>query len=437
VQSNEDLVRLGSFDGVEPALARRLTLGLYLTALLVVSCGVWGTTTPIAGAVITSGIVVVESNVKKVQHPGGGIVAEIPVKIGDRVEAGDVVLRLDETQARANLGIVVSQIVQLRGRKARLEAERDQVEVIRFPPDFLAAEDGPVVAEGEKRLFEFRRASKQGQIAQLKERVGQFREEIKGQTAQRDAKSKEVELMIEELERLEQLRRKELMATNRILSAQRDLTRLQGEWGAIVAQIARAHGQISETELQIINLDQTMQTESTKELREMEARMAELAERKVAAEDQLKRIVLRAPQSGIVHDLAVYTIGGVIGAGETVMLIVPNQDELSIEVRIATSDIDQVYVGQQATLRFPAFNQRTTPEIKGTVTRIGADLTREVQTNSSFYVARIRPDQTQREALKLLPGMPVEAFIATTERTAISYLVKPVTDQLTRAFRER
>jgi HlyD family secretion protein len=429
--------RSGGAGSLEPALAKRLGFGFFLIALLLASCGVWATTTSIAGAVIASGTVVVDSNVKKVQHPAGGIVAEIPVKNGDRVGAGDVVLRLDDTQARANLGIVSSQIVQLQGRKARLEAERDQADAIVFPSDFLAAADGLIIAEGEKRLFEFRRASKQGQTAQLKERVGQLREEIKGQTAQHEAKNAEIGLMIEELDRLEQLRKKELMATNRILSAQRDLARLKGEWGTIVAQIARAHGQISETELQILNLDQTMQTEATKELREMEARMAELAERSVAAEDQLKRVVLRAPQMGIVHDLAVHTVGGVIGAGETAMLIVPNTDELSVEVRIATSDIDQVHVGQEATLRFPAFNQRTTPEIKGTVTRVGADLTREAQTNSTFYIARIRPDESQRQALKLLPGMPVEAFISTSDRTALSYLVKPVTDQFARAFRER
>jgi len=424
--------------GLEPPLARRLVFGIALIGLLAVSCGVWATTTPIAGAVIASGLVVVENNIKKVQHPSGGIVAEILVKNGDRVSAGDVVLRLDETQARANLGIIASQLVQLTGRKARLEAERDQAAAIRFPVEFFASgEEAAAVAEGEKRLFEFRRASKRGQVAQLTERIGQFREEIKGQAAQRDAKNTEVELMIEEIERLEQLRKKELMATNRILAAQRDLTRLKGEWGALVAQTARAHGQISETELQIMALDQTMQTEATKELREMEARMAELTERKIAAEDQLKRILLRAPQTGIVHDLAVHTVDGVIGAGETVMTIVPSQDELGIEVRIAPSDIDQVHVGQEASLRFPAFNQRITPEIKGTVTRVGADLTKEAQTNTMFYVARIRADEGQREKLKLLPGMPVEAFIATGERTALSYLVKPVTDQFVRAFRER
>jgi len=428
---------LGSQSGIEPALRSRLTFAFALIGLLALSCGVWAATTPIAGAVIASGIVVVDSNIKKVQHPSGGIVALIPVKNGDRVAVGDVVLKLDDTQARANLGIVASQLVQLTGRKARLEAERDLADSVRFPAEFLAGgEDAAAIAEGEKRLFAFRRTFKKGQTAQLNERIGQIKEEIKGLTAQRLAKNSEVDLMVEELERLEVLRKKELMATNRILAAQRDLTRLKGEWGALVAQMARAQGQISEMELQIIALDQTMQTEATKEMRELEARMAELAERKIAAEDQLKRVVLGAPQAGIVHDLAVHTVGGVVGAGETVMTIVPNQDELSVEVRIATSDIDQVHIGQTATLRFPAFNQRTTPEITGTVTRVGADLTRESQTNTVFYVVRIRPEN-QREKLKLLPGMPVEAFIATGDRTALSYLVKPISDQFARAFRER
>jgi HlyD family secretion protein len=424
--------------GVEPSLRKRLLFAVGLIGLLALSCGVWATTTPIAGAVIASGIVVVDSNIKKVQHPSGGIVAAIPVKNGDRVKAGDMVLKLDDTQARANLGIVASQLVQLTGRKARLEAERDLANSIRFPPEFLAGgEEAKAIAQGEERLFKARRTFKQGQTAQLTERIGQIKEEIKGLTAQRDAKKSEVQLMVEELDRLEALRKKELMATNRILAAQRDLTRLKGEWGALIAQMARAQGQISEMQLQMIALDQTMQTEASKELRELEARMAELAERKVAAEDQLRRIVLGAPQDGVVHDLAVHTVGGVIGAGETVMTIVPVKDELSVEVRVATSDIDQVHVGQAATLRFPAFNQRLTPEIAGKVTRVGADLTRESQTNTVFYVVRIRPDESQREKLKLLPGMPVEAFIATGDRTALSYLLKPVTDQFARAFRER
>src|SRR5262245_14934461 len=200
---------IGSFGGVEPALRRRLTFAVALIALLVLSCGVWAATTSIGGAVIASGIVVVESNIKKVQHPAGGIVAQIPVKNGDPVKAGDTVLRLDDTQARANLGIVASQLVQLTGRKARLEAERDLADKIGFPTEYLAGgEEAKAVAEGEQRLFKFRRTFKQGQIAQLTERIGQIKEEIKGLSAQREAKTLEVDLMVEELDRLEGLKKK-------------------------------------------------------------------------------------------------------------------------------------------------------------------------------------------------------------------------------------
>jgi HlyD family secretion protein len=423
---------------LEPALARRLLLGVTLIILMVVSVGGWAATTPIGGAVIASGFVVVESNIKKVQHPTGGIVAEINVKNGNVVNAGDVLISLDDTQARANLGIVVSQLVQLRGRKARLEAERDQADEVRFPAGFVeSGEDAAAIMEGEKRLFEVRQSVKNGQIAQFTERIGQLNQEIKGITAQRDAKAEEVELMREELERLEIMRKKDLVPTTRTLQAQRDLTRLRGEWGANVAQIARSQGQISETELQIIGVTQNMQTDASKELREIEARIAELLERKVAAEDQLKRIYLRAPQTGFVHDLTVHTVGGVIGPGENVMTIVPTHDTLSVEARIGTSDIDQVAVGQQAVLRFPALNQRTTPEIRGTVTRIGADLTKDPQGNAVYFTLRISISDSDREAFKIVPGMPVEAFISTHERTALSYLMKPLSDQVTRAFRER
>ena len=432
------LARWRKDSSLEPALAARITAGLGLIVLLFASFGVWAATTPIAGAVIASGLVVVESNIKKVQHAAGGIVSAIYVKNGDRVTAGDILVSLDETQARANLGIVASQLVQLVARKARLEAERDRSAAIRFPADFLKmSEDAAEIAQGEKRLFDARQTAMKGQIAQLRERVGQLRQEIKGLSAQRDAKDHEVELMTEELERLEGMRKKELIPVTRTLAAQRDLTKLKGEWGSLVAQIARAQGQISETELQIINVEQTFLTEASKELREIEARIGELLERRIAADDLLKRIHLRAPQSGVVHDLSVHTVGGVIGPSETVMSVVPSQDVLSVEARIATSDIDQVSVGQKATLRFPAFNQRTTPEINGTVTRIGADLSKETQTNSVFFTARVSVDDLDTSTFKLVPGMPVEVFIATGERTALSYLVRPLTDQVTRAFRER
>ena len=438
LQTPPALATLRARSGLEPAMARRLLVGLLLVVVMVASVGGWAATTPIGGAVIASGFVVVESNIKKVQHPTGGIVALIAVKNGNLVTAGDVLVSLDDTQARANLGIVASQLVQLSGRRARLEAERDQTDHVRFPAGFvISGEDAVAIMEGERRLFEVRQSVKNGQIAQFTERIGQLRQEIKGITAQRDAKAEEVELMRDELERLEGMRKKDLVPTTRTLQAQRDLTRLRGEWGAHVAQIARSQGQISETELQIIAVTQNMQTEASKELREIEARIAELLERKVAAEDQLKRIYLRAPQTGYVHDLTVHTIGGVIGPGESVMTIVPTHETLSVEARIGTADIDQVAVGQEAVLRFPALNQRTTPEIKGTVSRIGADLTKDPQANAVYFTVRISVADNDRDAFKLVPGMPVEAFISTHERTALSYLMKPISDQVTKAFRER
>jgi HlyD family secretion protein len=276
-------------------------------------------------------------------------------------------------------------------------------------------------------------------VNQLRERVGQFRQEIIGLTAQRDAKKIEIELMKDELEKLVELRRKELIPQPRVLAAQRDLTKLQGEWGSLEAQIARSLGSISEITLQIIAVDQTVQTDANKEIREIEARLAELAERRTAAEDQLARIDIRAPQTGTVHELSVHTVGGVIAPGEQIMLIVPTQDSLAIEVRVSPIDIDQIGIGQKAVLRFTAFNQRTTPEFSAEVSRIGADITKEQQTNAFYYLVRLKISDTDTERLrkiKLVPGMPVEAFIETSHRTMASYLLKPLTDQVARAFKE-
>jgi len=421
-------------------IRRRLAVGIGLVALLAASVGGWAATARLSGYVIAQGLIVVESNVKKVQHPSGGVVGAILVKNGDRVSAADVVMRLDDTQTRANLGIIVSQLVQFTGRKARLEAERDDADAIVFPPGFVESDpEAPAVAAGERRLFEARRIAKNGQKSQLRERIGQYKVEIDGLVLQRAAKDAELQLMREELSRVTQMVVRDLLPVTRQLSAQRDVTRLEGEAGMVVSQAARTAGQISETELQIISLDQAQQSDAMKDLRETEARIAELSERRVAATDQLQRVDLKAPQSGIVHDLSVYTVGGVIGASESVMTIVPDDDVLTIEARVANIDIDQVSIGQQAVLRFVAFNQRTTPEIHGVVTRIGADISRDQQSGAVYYAVRILPldeEPEQVRKLHLVPGMPVEAYVQTAERTALSYLTKPFADQISRAFRE-
>jgi HlyD family secretion protein len=425
------------------SIRRQTVVGIAVVGVLFGGFGVWAATTALSGAVIASGQVVVETNVKKVQHPTGGVVGEIRVRDGDQVKAGDLVMRLDETVTRANLAMVTKQLDQFLAREARLTAERDDLERINLPASLASRKDDPDVAEtltGEQGLFEARRTSSAGQRAQLKERVEQLREEIRGLDSQAAAKRKQIGLINQELSGVEKLYRQSLIPLTRLVSLQREAARLEGEEGQLIAQIASSKGRIAETELQIIRVDQEMKREVAQELREVQGKIGEFAERKITAQDQLKRIDIRAPQDGFVHQLAVHTVGGVINPAEPVMLIVPQADSLLIEARIAPQDIDQVHPGQSVVLRFSTFNQRTTPEIFGSVARVSADLSREAQTNVSFYTVRITIPEEELKKLEgkaLVPGMPVEAFIQTGARTALSYLVKPFEDQMARAFRER
>lgn len=422
------------------AFSRRVAFSFGVISLLVFGIGGWAAVSQLQGAVIAPGHIVVESNVKKVQHPTGGVVGAILVKTGDRVTAGDIVMRLDDTQTRANLGIVTGQLTELTGRKARLVAERDGLSEVTFPAGFEASGlEAERVAAGERRLLAARRQSAASQKGQLRERIGQFNSEVEGLKRQEVAKSRELDLIRDELDRVEKMYRQQLIPYTRVLAMQRDWARVEGEHGALLSQIARAGGQISEIELKIIEIDDTMRTESQKELRDLEARIGELSERQIAAKDMLKRVDIRSPQTGIVHELAVHTVGGVISPGETVMGIVPVEDQKAIEVRLAPTDIDQVTVGQSAILRFPAFSQHTTPELKGAVSRVAPDLTHEKETGLAYYLARIRindDDLTKFKTMQLVAGMPVESFIQTGERSALSYLVKPFSDQIERVFRE-
>ena len=385
----------------------------------------------------------VETNVKKVQHPAGGIVGELRVHDGSHVKAGDLLIRLDETMVRANVAMVENSLAELFARRARLEAERDGNDAVEFPEQLLQAahqaEIGRVVA-GERKLFEFRRDAQRGQKAQLRERVAQLNDEVRGYTDQAAAKKKEIEFIGKELEGVRDLWQKNLIPITRVTALERDGARLEGERGQLIATVAQGKGKISETELQIIQLDQNLRSEVSKELGDIRAKIAELVERKVTAMDQLQRIDIRAPQSGVVHQLAVHTKGGVVAAGEQIMLVVPEADELIVEVRVDPQRIDQLKLDQPAALRFPGFNQRTTPELNGRVSRIAADVIQDQRSGQPYYLVRISltTDEIGRlNGLKLVPGMPVEAFIRTEERTMLSYLLKPLTDQARRAFREQ
>jgi HlyD family secretion protein len=425
------------------SIGRHLRVGVTIVALVAGGVGGWAATTEIAGAVVASGALVVDSNVKKVQHPNGGIIGEILARNGDRVEAGQVVARLDSTLAVANLAIIRKRLTEAYARKARLEAERDGLDTIALPDELVRSAADPMVAnviEGEQKLFTLRRTARLGQKDQLRQRIEQAKQEIEGLTAQVEAKTKEIELISRELQGARELWKKNLMPITKLTQLEREATRITGERGQLVSTIARAGGAIAEIELQIGQIDRDLASEVARELAEVDARIGETVERKIAAEDQLKRIDIIAPQAGTVHQSAVNTVGGVINAGEVIMLIVPSAEGLAAEVRVLPQDIDQVRNGLPAMLRFAVFNQRTTPELNGTVSRIAADVTTEERSGISYYTTRIALPESEIARLgdvTLVPGMPVEVFIKTGERTVISYLTKPLADQLAKAFRER
>jgi HlyD family secretion protein len=425
------------------SMRRHLVAAIVVVSVLVVGVGGWAATAVISGAVVASGSLVVDTNVKKVQHPTGGIVGELRVRDGDRVHAGDIVVRLDETVTRANLAIVTKGLGEMMARKARLESERDGLDTITFPAQLLAEADDPdraAAMDSERKLFNLRKTARSGQKAQLRERVAQLGEEITGLAAQQNSKAKEIALIERELAGVRELWKQNLVQLTRLTALEREAARLDGERGQLVAASAQAKGKIAETALQILQIDQDIASDVAKELREVDGKIGELVERKVAAEDQLKRIDIRAPQDGTVFQLAVHTIGGVITAGDPIMLIVPEADNLSVEVKVNPQDIDQLQLNQKAILRFSAFNIRTTPEIEGVVTRISADTSTDQRTGQSYYTVRIAMPADQIERLgevKLLPGMPVEAFMQTRDRTMLSYLIKPLHDQFLRAFREK
>lgn len=407
---------------------------------LAFAVGGWAATASLSGAIIAPATFVVEKNVKKVQHSYGGIVSEINVKNGDRVAQGDVLLRLDATQIRAELGVITSQLVELTARSSRLVAERDGLTEVSFAPAFLArSAEAKAASVGEARLFDENQKMKESQKHQLGLRIEQLKEEIAGLTAQRDAKEGELGLIKKELDQIRSLNEKNLTPITRVYAMERETKRLSGEYGGLVAQIARATGQISEINVQILAVDENVRAQAQRELRAIESKLSELSEREIATIDKLHRVDLRAPMDGLIHELNVHTVGGIVTAAEQLMLVVPEHDNLTIQARVSPTDVDQVVVGGPARLRLTAFNQQTTPELTGQVINVSADVTVDAKTGQSHYVARLEMDDKSKRTigdLKLIPGMPVEVFISTGERTALSYLAKPFTDQMNRAFRE-
>lgn len=419
----------------------RVAVGFAFGLLLLAGVGGWAATAELTGAVIASGSVKVDRNLKAIQHRDGGIVSEIAVREGDFVESGQILLRLDDVQTRAELSIVRAQLAELAVKKARLMAERDGLVEMELPQ--LSDDAGQHiddVVRGETRLLEGNLRNRKTQTEQLTLSMEQLGEEISGLEAQHAAKLDEIEIVEHEHGKIKGLADQKLIEGSRVFTTNRELARLNGEKAEIEAGIARAKVRISEVKLQIIAVDETARTEAQRELSAVEPKLAELRERAAAIKDRLHRTDIRAPIAGIVNELSVNTLGGVITPAEKLVTIVPEGAELKIEAKLAPTDIDQVRVGQAAKLRFSAFNQRTTPEIFGRIVYVSAATSVDQTTGQPLYLAEVKIPGDEMAKLgdnKLRPGMPLEVFISTEDRTAISYLAKPLVDQFERALREQ
>jgi membrane fusion protein, type I secretion system len=415
---------------------RQVLLGAGLIALI------WAGLVPLSGAVIVAGSLVVQSGVKKVQHPAGGVVSAIFVHNGSKVKAGDELLRLDETSVHSNLQMVARQLDETRLRIARLNAERDGSEP-HWPTDMsaeLSSAERRRLLASEQDIFAQRRSARGGELQLADSRVQQLKEQILGLEAQRASNRSQMTITAKELENVEKLIKEKLVTMERLTSLQREAARLQGLDGQLSSQIAETRNKVNEARLQGIQTGESFRSEVMRDVNEAEAKEGELIERKTAADDQAKRTVVRAPATGIVQELAVHTIGGVVSAGQIVMAIVPEGDALEIDARLSPDKIDQVHTGQTAHVRLSAFNARTTPELNGVVDTVSADLVHDTASGAGYYEVRVTlpTDEVRRlGALQLVPGMPAEVYLQTGSRTMMSYLFKPMTDQLSSMFRER
>jgi HlyD family type I secretion membrane fusion protein len=416
--------------GLKGRMLTATMLGLALT----VGIGGWAAQAKLAGAVISQGELVVIGETKQVQHVDGGTIVEIPVKIGSLVDKGDVVLRLDDTQLRIEFGIVTSQVAQLKAMMARLVAERDGLDVLSFE----GLELSPEVMREEAKLFDENRVMRANQKQQIEMQISQLHNQIDGLREQEKANLAENELLAEELAMQEGLVQKGLAKAAELRGLRRQMVRIEGTIGDLLARVAEAEGQISELKVRLMSVDQTSRTELQKEIVSVEARLTELEQRALQLTHRLDRTVVKAPESGTIYDLQAHTVGGVVAPGQVIMAIVPANSELNVHVKVAPTDIDRVFVGQTARMRFTAFNRQTTPEIVGAVDIIPGATIVDKATNLPFYKTSVTfsPNDLGDLATKLTPGMPVEVYIETEERTVISFLAKPFTDQITRAFRE-
>jgi HlyD family type I secretion membrane fusion protein len=417
-------------------------IGTVALFFLVCVLGVWSVKAKISGAVIASGMIQVESKRQVLEHLQGGVVDELLVKDGDIVNAGDIVLRFDDKQLQSELAIIEGQLFELMARKGRLQAERDGLSVLSTPEFLIAAakKDPSVQAliDGQQRLFEARANTLKQSAEQIYEQIEQAKNQIEGAQAQLTALETQKKLIESELKDIQNLFDKGLTPAARVSELKREQARLLGEIGRLKSSVAQLRGQIAALNIERLTLTTQLREEAISTLRDQQFQEVELVQRRLSTLELLSRTGLRAPVSGVIYDSQVFALQSVISPAEPIMYIIPQDQPMVVSARVDPIDVDQIYVGQKASLRFAAFDQRMTPEILGTITKISADVLNDQATGISYYQVELVPQAGEMHKLQgqvLLPGMPVEAFIKTADRSPLSYLAKPLTDYFARAFR--
>ena len=418
-----------------------MTLGLIALLVLVGGFGTWAVMAQITGAVIASGQIEVDRNRQVIQHPDGGVVDVILVQEGDAVVKGDTLIRLDASLLKSELAVVEGQLFEIIARRGRLEAERDGETALTFDPLLSDVPQGPSLIAGQTRLFDARLESNMRAIEQLQQQRAQISSQISGIAAQQTALATQSDLIQQELTDQQTLLRQQLIQASRVLALQRQEANLLGRVGELTASTAQAAERQTEIEIKILTLASTRREEAITRLRDLQYNELELSERSRTLRQRLDRLDLRAPVSGIVYGMQVFAEQSVIRGAEPVMFLVPQDRPLVIATKVQPTDIDQIHLGQDVTLRFSAFDQRRTPELMGTVTLVSADIFLDDATQVSYYQAEVQLNEGEAEKLPedmvLIPGMPVEAFVRTADRSPMDYLLKPLADYFAKAFREQ
>ncbi|MBL3571487.1 RTX toxin [Rhodovulum sulfidophilum] len=420
-----------------------LVVGMIAVVCLVGGIGVWSVATNIAGAVVAPGTIKVESERQVVQHADGGVVGEILAKDGDTVAAGQVLVRLDGTFLRSELMIVERQLLEIQARKARLVAERDSVD----SPDFSGLDSFSNIEpfwvaehiDGQTRLFAARKAALAQELDQLHEQTVQIENQIDGTGSQQGALVKQLALIEKELADKMTLYKQNLVPASQVLALQREEAGLEGDIGRLTSQEAELRAKISELAVQGLRLQESRREDAITTLRDLQYSEIELQERRLSLTERLSRLDVRSPVDGVVFGSKVFALGSVVQAAEPMLYVVPGGQALLVSAKVETTDIDEVFPGQPVSLKFTTFDSRTTPNVSGTVLRVSADALTDEATRETYYEVVIQPDIDEMAALpniELVPGMPVESFIRTRDRSPLSYLLHPLAVYFERAFRE-